>query len=324
LEWSTQQEQVDHVIKNGLKIKKQFSSKIIKILSNGASIIYDGVVDASRKEYLNQPTISGWLIGKSNPSDGSKWMYKSDYDMSEEDLKLEEWRPVIIDSKETGYFISSLGRFKRNKNIRKGRVQYGYFQYSITINGKKNFYKSHRLVAFAFLGNPPTPEHTVDHINRNKLDNRVENLRWATGKEQCENSTQNRKNNSKCVIQFSKDGKELKRFKNIAEAYNQVTGKSGKGPCIAKVCRHEREFAHNYRWSFVEDNYKPRQITKINFNQPLVKVCKDGTIIYYDNIKQASEIEKYKDLGSIRLRIRGKIIPSDGSKWYLKYEYDKL
>ena len=37
----------------------------------------------------------------------------------------------------------------------------------------------HRIVATAFLGEAPTKEHVVDHINTNKQDNRPENLRWA-------------------------------------------------------------------------------------------------------------------------------------------------
>ncbi|MDR2908079.1 MAG: HNH endonuclease [Bacteroidales bacterium] len=38
----------------------------------------------------------------------------------------------------------------------------------------------HRIVATAFLGDPPTKEHVVDHIDTNKKNNRPENLRWVT------------------------------------------------------------------------------------------------------------------------------------------------
>ena len=56
---------------------------------------------------------------------------------------------------------------------------------SVKFHGKR--YEVHRLVAETFIANPDGKP-TVDHINRDRYDNRVENLRWSTQKEQVENS----------------------------------------------------------------------------------------------------------------------------------------
>lgn len=54
-----------------------------------------------------------------------------------------------------------------------------------TVYGRKTV-PVHRLVAEAFIPNPYNKP-TVDHIDRNPQNNHVENLRWATYREQCKN-----------------------------------------------------------------------------------------------------------------------------------------
>jgi hypothetical protein len=62
---------------------------------------------------------------------------------------------------------------------------YRYLNLYNTIGTKK--FLVHRLVALAFI-EPVEGKDTVDHINRIKLDNRLENLRWADSCEQAQNT----------------------------------------------------------------------------------------------------------------------------------------
>lgn len=51
----------------------------------------------------------------------------------------------------------------------------------------------HRIVATAFHGPAPTPDHVVDHIDTNRQNNRPENLRWCTRLENALNNPITRK-----------------------------------------------------------------------------------------------------------------------------------
>ncbi len=46
----------------------------------------------------------------------------------------------------------------------------------------------HKIVATAFIGEQPTPNHVVDHLDTNRRNNRVENLRWVTRLENIANN----------------------------------------------------------------------------------------------------------------------------------------
>lgn len=62
--------------------------------------------------------------------------------------------------------------------------KYGYR--SLKINGERVML--HRLVATIWIPNPENKPQ-VDHINRIRTDNRVENLRWVTNAENQQNTT---------------------------------------------------------------------------------------------------------------------------------------
>lgn len=108
--------------------------------------------------------------------------------------QAEVWKQYL----DTQYEVSNLGNV-RNKNTKVVLSQEdtgnGYLCVGLQID--KGVYKKtrvHRMVAMAFLEFQRTEERNeVDHINGNKSDNSVDNLRWCTHKENMNNPVTRRK-----------------------------------------------------------------------------------------------------------------------------------
>ena len=82
---------------------------------------------------------------------------------------------------------------------------------TVQINGKR--YKVHRLVAQTFLPNPENKSQ-VDHINRNREDNRVSpvcNLRWCTCSENLRNTPRSDRVDSRGGTHWYEDEKQYER-----------------------------------------------------------------------------------------------------------------
>ena len=115
---------------------------------------------------------------------------------------MEEWR-TIQDFPD--YEVSSLGRIRSYRCYGgKGRktipvlknpvihsVRGYYYTSLVSITGKNCCRDIHRLVGLSFLS-PVEGKTTLDHINQDKLDNRVCNLRWANQTEQNVNRKEQR------------------------------------------------------------------------------------------------------------------------------------
>ena len=69
----------------------------------------------------------------------------------------------------------------------------GYLYVNFSKDGKRKTHRIHRLVGLHYIPNPEN-KRCIDHINRIRTDNRVENLRWVTHSENSQNQGV-RKNN---------------------------------------------------------------------------------------------------------------------------------
>ena len=130
---------------------------------------------------------------------------------------IEIWKD--IKGYEGIYQVSNLGRIKSLKYGKEVIMKLkpntnGYIRVSITMHNKKKSIAVHRLVAETFIPNPDNKP-CVDHINTIRTDNRVENLRWVTKKE---NS-----NNPLSINNYSKANKAYGTNNRSARAVRCIT-----------------------------------------------------------------------------------------------------
>lgn len=165
------------------------------------------------------------------------------------------------------YRVSDIGEIESTKRgitrLLKPMVsKKGYLRIELGKNGIAIAYSIHRLVATAFIPNPENKTQ-VNHIDGNKKNNHVENLEWATAKENVRHSLDvlgTKGSNtgkkgflnhlSKPVNQIDKKtGEIIKTFGSIKEATREMNGHDTNiRCCISGKYTH----AYGYKWEYAK------------------------------------------------------------------------
>ena len=123
------------------------------------------------------------------------------------------------------YLVSNFGNVKNSKTnriLKPSTHKKGYKLVVLRKNGKSKTFTVHRLVGIAFLENPDNKQ-MIDHIDENKSNNNVKNLRWATQKDNSCNrgKTKNNKSGFKGVS-FHKPSKTYRAQIKINDKYKNL------------------------------------------------------------------------------------------------------
>ena len=162
-------------------------------------------------------------------------------------MNKEIWKPI---ENYENYEISNFGKIrKKDKILKQYKNCKGYLYSSLSKNNKRKSFRTHRLVAQAFISNPDNlPE--INHKNEIKTDNRAENLEWCNhtyninyggGKEKASMSRY------KKVIQYDLDHNFIKIWSSLKEVKKKY-----KNIHLWEALNGRRNTANEYIWEYFE------------------------------------------------------------------------
>ena len=224
LEWNTAKENNMHKSFGVIQTTNQnLGIWRINLLTGERLEKYNSIEDGAK--WLHSKNISkNFNSARTSISCATRGIYKSSFGYKWEldkgnNLENEIWKEINIENEDTtGYYVSSLGRFKNKKGVIMENYKPHHSGYIyLRVNIKK--YALHRLVALAFIENTNNKPF-VNHIDGNKTNNKANNLEWVTCSE---NNLHNHKigltkGHKRNIVQYDLEMNKIKEFNTIKEA----------------------------------------------------------------------------------------------------------
>lgn len=177
------------------------------------------------------------------------------------DCIIEIWRK--IPGFNGWYFVSDKGRiystdkifYDKNgmRKFYKGKILKQRLQNSgynvVDLYDDKNHKHTilvHRLVALMFVNNPkPEKYNMVDHIDRNKLNNNVENLRWVNNSINSKNKDKKKPEKYNIILRNPDTNEIVHTFTKVSDAAHFIN----RDPkVIRNILNGDSNIKHGYMW----------------------------------------------------------------------------
>jgi hypothetical protein len=255
LEWNTPKENNIHKSAGIIQTTNQNLAVWRIDMKTGDKIEKYNSIDLASKWIFEQGLSENIHSIKSSISCSIRGVYKSSFGFKweldkDEDLENEIWKKINIENEDTsGYYISSLGRFKNKKGIimKDYKPHHSGYIY-LRVNIKK--YALHRLVALTFIENPEN-KLVVNHIDGNKINNKAENLEWVTC---AENNFHNHKigltkGHKRKIIQYDLEMNEICKFDTIKESSKKLSISLS---CIKDVLKGKQKNSKGFIFKYLE------------------------------------------------------------------------
>ena len=190
-----------------------------------------------------------------------------------------EWHEFPKEMKYSKYKISKDGKIwsKSCSKIKLSHSVKGYYKIELAKdNGETKIVFVHRLLAEVFIKNPKKKK-TVDHIDRNRTNNDLSNLRWATMKEQNNNKIVGKTKKYRKISQYDLEGKLIKIWNSIIDVANYI----GMSTASVHAYLHKQKICPlGYLWKYAPIENLPNEEWKEILELPTYFVSSKGRIKY--------------------------------------------
>lgn len=165
-----------------------------------------------------------------------------------DDLEGEEWKPY------SNYYVSNYGRVRHieKNNLLKPSLTCGYWKVRLSQGGLSEDWMIHQLVWKLFSGEsmPDKNKETIDHIDGDKLNNHISNLRKISLSENVLAALYETKTNpsAKRVAQYDLQGNFINEFASVRAA---ATALGLDSSTISKVCRGVNKTHGGFRFVYI-------------------------------------------------------------------------